>query len=164
MGERRVHGRGGDRRRGFTLVEILIVVVILSVLAALVVPNMAGASVQATQTTFVRQLKNWVDAAHVYMAATKTYLPDGSSGEVPAGFGPFIDPEGWTGGTPIGGVWDAEYEDNGVTSAIGVHFDGTGETRDDAYMTEIDGIFDGGDLATGSFRKLSDARYYFVIE
>ena len=50
-----------------------------------------------------------------------------------------------------------------MTSALGVHFDGTGQTRDDMYMREIDALVDDGDLATGRFRKLEDGRYYSII-
>jgi general secretion pathway protein G len=41
---------GGRRRRAFTLIELLLVLVILSVLAAIVVPKLAGRSEQARIT------------------------------------------------------------------------------------------------------------------
>ena len=51
----------------------------------------------------------------------------------------------------------------GVTSAIGVHFDGTGETRAVGYMAALDLEYDDGDLATGGFRQLAADRYYWII-
>ena len=69
----------------------------------------------------------------------------------------------WEGGTPIGGVWDAENNSFGLTSSIGVHFNGMGKTRDDAYMQQIDAAMDDGDLATGGFRKIAGDRYYMVV-
>ena len=67
-------------------------------------------------------------------------------------------------GTPIGGVWDTEYNDSGITSALGVHFNNADDARDDTFMTTIDNIFDDGDLNAGMFQKLADNRYYFIIE
>jgi hypothetical protein len=61
-------------------------------------------------------------------------------------------------------VWDTELDDNGVHAAVGVHFNGVGNTQDDAYMTIIDVMLDDGDLADGLFRKLDVDRYYYVLE
>jgi len=46
---------------------------------------------------------------------------------------------------------------------IGVHFNGGGDTRDAAFMTEIDAILDDGDLATGSFRQTASDRFYLLL-
>jgi general secretion pathway protein G len=46
------------KRRGFTLVEILIVVVILGILAAIVIPQFANASQDARLTNLRQQLAN----------------------------------------------------------------------------------------------------------
>ena len=48
-------------------------------------------------------------------------------------------------------------------SAFGVHFNGTGNTQDDAYMTEIDRTLDDGDLTTGAFQKIDSDRYYNIV-
>ena len=155
-----VRGRGS---RAFTLVEILIVVVILGILAAIVTPQFAGASQQTSQAAFVADLLNFEKAMDIYVARTGQYPGDGSSGQVPAGFEDYVRVEGFEGGTPVGGVWDIEYNDNGVTSAVGVHFNGSGYTQGDAYMSEIDAIFDDGNVGTGRFRRLAAGRYYLVV-
>ncbi len=154
-----------DRRpQGFTLVEVLIVVVILGVLAAIVVPQFVDATAQSSKAVFAANLRQYNEAAQLYLFDTGEFPADSSSGMLPADLEPYIDADSWTQGTPIGGVWDFEYEDaGGVRSALGVHFDGTGETRDDLYMREIDAMVDDGDLATGIFRKLEDGRYYLII-
>ena len=77
--------------------------------------------------------------------------------------GYYVQQNKWEGGTPVGGVWDAELNSFGLTSSIGVHFNGTGRTRDDTYMRQIDAAMDDGDLATGSFRKIAGDRYYMVV-
>ena len=151
-------------QRGFTLVEILIVVVILGVLAAMVVPSVASAVEGSREQAFVSSVRSMYDGAVLYMSRTGLYLEDSSSGTIPTGLGEFIDISDYEGGTPIGGVWDFEYNSMGITSGFGVHFDGTGETRDDAYMTEIDALFDDGDLTTGAFQQIASDRYYYIIE
>jgi hypothetical protein len=63
---------------------------------------------------------------------------------------------------PIGGRWDAELNENGITSGIGVHFQG--DNPGDDFMRQIDERFDDGDLSTGVFRQLTDSnRFYWVI-
>ena len=154
------------RRAGFTLVEILIVVVILGVLAAVVIPQFASAGESAKQSIFISNLRAFSQAAAVYYHDHYAYPEDGSSGSVPAGFEDYVDETKWTRPTPIGGVWDLESNGiGGYRCAVGVHFDGTGATRDDAYMTEIDALYDDGDLAAGGFLEIADnTRYYHVID
>ncbi len=150
--------------RAFTLVEILIVVVILGILAAIIVPQFANASDEARRAAFVTELQVFVGAAEHFAAREGTWVPDGSSGVCPDEFRDYIDDEGFESGTPLDGVWDTERNDSGVTSAVGVHFDDAGEAKDDAYMTLVDAIFDDGDLNTGIFQKLANGRYYAIIE
>ena len=54
------------KRRGFTLVEILVVVVILGLLAALVIPNVVGQSDDARRTAAVVQIKEIESALDIY--------------------------------------------------------------------------------------------------
>ncbi len=147
----------------FTLVEILIVVVILGILAAIVVPAFAGATDESRRGAFAESLHSLIESAEIYQARTGQHIPDSSSGVFPPELLGYIRESDFEGGTPVGGVWDTEFNDSGVTSAVGVHFDGTGETQDDAYMTLVDAIVDDGDLSTGVFRMLAASRYYYVL-
>ena len=149
----------------FTLVEILIVVVILGVLAAIVIPQFTSAAEDSRKTVFATNLREFVKGIRLYNLETDLLVADGGSGLVPPGLDPYVDVNKWLAGTPIGGVWDAESNDlGGFPQAVGVHFNGIGMTRDDAFMTEIDAILDDGDLTTGVFRKIAGDRYYFIID
>ncbi len=150
-------------RQGFTLIEILIVLVIVGILASIVIAQFRDASDDAVRSAFLINGKTFVESAMRFQLDTGQFLEDSGSGFLPAGFEQYIQPEKWIGGTPIGGVWDAEPNSFGITSALGVHFNGTGATREDAYMAQLDAAVDDGDLATGSFRQIAGDRYYFII-
>ncbi len=150
-------------RKAFTLVEILIVVVILGILAAIVVPQFIGSTQEARIGAFVASIKTYADASEYYNAREGRYPVDGSSGAVPAGMETYIDVAEWTAGTPMGGVWDTEYNDSGISAAVGVHFN-SGDNPGDSVMVLVDQRFDNGDLSSGLFQKLSSDRYYYVLE
>jgi prepilin-type N-terminal cleavage/methylation domain-containing protein len=157
------HHNSNVIRNGFTLIEILIVVVILGLLAATVIAQFLGATEDAERTAFIANGNIFREQAKHYQLDNGVFLDDASSGELPQGFGYYVQQDKWEGGTPIGGVWDSELNSFGLTSSLGVHFNGVGETRDDAYMQQIDAAMDDGDLATGSFRKIAGDRYYMVV-
>lgn len=151
--------------RGFTLVEILIVVVILGILAAIVMPQAANAMGNTRQTAFVREIQLFTDAAVIHRSRTGAWIGDGASGVIPDGFEDYIDPASWENGTPIDGDWDSEAgADFGITLGIGVHFRDVDTRKDAAYMTQIDALFDDGDLATGGFQQFAADRFYFIVE
>ncbi|GAB4382517.1 MAG: hypothetical protein Kow0022_00200 [Phycisphaerales bacterium] len=75
---------------GFTLVEILVVVIILGILAALVMPQFAGAVEDAEVETTRHELYKLRRALEVYKAVNNNELPnvvegDGSWGELTDG-------------------------------------------------------------------------------
>ena len=145
-------------QRGFTLVELLIVVMTLAILAAIVVPSFGDVPKETKQTAFINDLAVIVTACQLYHAKNGYYPDDASSGELPPGMDSWVRPNTWTRATPVGGVWDTE------VSAVGVHYTGdNGPDLGDAYFTEIDAFFDDGSLATGAFQKIEAGRYYFVF-
>jgi prepilin-type N-terminal cleavage/methylation domain-containing protein len=112
---------------GFTLVEILIVVVILGILAAIVTPQFVSASESAKQASFVTSLKSFASAGEMYRTTYGMYPEDASTGQLPSGMERWIREQDWVSITPIGGSWDCERDDiGGYGYAMGVHFNGRG--------------------------------------
>jgi len=64
------------RSQGFTLVEILIVVVILGILAAIVVPQFTNASQQAIKGALASQLQTINSQVELYRVQNAGNLPD----------------------------------------------------------------------------------------
>lgn len=56
------------RRTGFTIVELLIVIVVIAILAAITIVAYNGVQQQATNTKTVSALKSWVTALNLYKA------------------------------------------------------------------------------------------------
>ena len=112
-------------------------------------------------TTFISNIRGFSVGADRYRAATGQFLENSASGVMPTGLEDFVDLHSWDRSTPIGGLWDSELNSLGITSAIGVHFQG--DDPGDAYMTDVDARFDDGDLTTGAFRKLAAERFYLVL-
>lgn len=70
------------KTRGFTLVEILIVVVVIGILAAIVVPQFTDAASQARATSMHTQLISMRNQIEVYRVRNSQSIPGGNSGSV----------------------------------------------------------------------------------
>lgn len=68
-----------DSERGFTLIEIMVVVTILAILIALVAPKMVGRSDQARRVATQAQIKNIEGALQLYKLDNGVY-PDTEQG------------------------------------------------------------------------------------
>jgi prepilin-type N-terminal cleavage/methylation domain-containing protein len=149
------------RRAGFTLVEIMIVVSIISLLAVMVVPSFLRARQRAQNAKLVNGLRIATDAFEMYATEHGSYPPDVNRGTVPSGmdlyFGSHLD---FTRPTPIGGNWDWDYKQFGFTAGVSVVGSGADTTR----MSEIDATIDDGDLNTGVFQNTAGDRYTMIIE
>ncbi len=136
------------KERGFTLVEILIVVIILGILAAVVIPSFTSASNDARQSSVVSQLQTLRSQIQLYQLQHGDTLPDLTSGWDPltatttfqsTNFGPYMQTTPQNAINLRANVVDG---DGGaaVSVACGFVYDyqsGSGSGR--IYATDVDG-------------------------
>jgi prepilin-type N-terminal cleavage/methylation domain-containing protein len=65
---------------GFTLIELLVVIAIIAILAAMLLPALSRAKVQAVKTQDINNEKQQLVAFNMYAGDSRDFLPDGSSG------------------------------------------------------------------------------------
>jgi prepilin-type N-terminal cleavage/methylation domain-containing protein len=76
------HGRFRHRRPdGFTLVELIIVVLILAILAAILAPRLSGAAIQAQSSAVRQDLRYLRQQIHVYRAQHHNVPPGYPNGD-----------------------------------------------------------------------------------
>jgi general secretion pathway protein G len=126
-------------RRGFTLMEILIVLAILAVIIGLVLPNLIGAQKGANLKAAKLAVKNVEQAADMYAADHEGEFPAGGQGldvllQVVGGKGPYLkgnkapaDP--W--GNPIQYQYPAQHHTDGSPDVWSMGPDKQSNTADD---------------------------------
>jgi hypothetical protein len=121
-------------------------------------PQFSNASAQASRNTFVAQLRQFAGDFELRHAREGSFPADVNHGVFPTGMEEYIDLGGWTRPTPIGGRWDWDFDEFGVTAAISVWR----PTASAEELLLIDQTIDDGDLSTGTFRERANG-YMFVI-
>jgi len=80
----KMHARiasGGGSQRGFTLIELMIVVAIIAILAGILIPNFTHARAQAQTAACEANLREIATALELYFADNQSY-PGGSGGAI----------------------------------------------------------------------------------
>src|SRR5437899_8914562 len=71
--------RSGRDPVAFTLIELLVVIAIIAILAALLLPALAGAKERAKRTSCVNTVRQFLLTAHLYGNDNDQKLPSGAS-------------------------------------------------------------------------------------
>ena len=161
---------GVGRQTGFTLVEIMIVVSIIGLLAAIATPSFLRSRALARATKCANNLRMYVDALTQYNLENGEYPPQSISGlgVLPVGLEDYLDPDHYDGDTACGGQW------RWLNAAAGLFapyyliqiVDGAyaGKSSPDVeLLREVDSIFDDGADAGGKFRLYLGKSAYYIV-
>lgn len=150
-------------RRAFSLIEILVVVVVIGILAAVVVPNSIRAGDTARVTATAEDLKAIARAVDAYRNATGRWPRDVNRGIMPPEIAEYFkkaDP--FQKMVPIGGVYDYDGPSGSRGPRVSIR-SGTGNPLpDDATVLELDRLMDDGDVTTGRLRREGDGVMYYL--
>jgi prepilin-type N-terminal cleavage/methylation domain-containing protein len=143
---------------GFTLVEIMVVVVIIGLLAAIAIPAFARVRQAAQNSRFVSDVRTFAQAFESYASQNGRWPANAGSGAVPPGMSGDFNEANWKGRNSVGGRWNW---DRNLNVAAGIST--TDVTVNAAQMAAIDKAIDDGDLSTGLFRQFG-TRYTYILE
>ncbi|MEM9372644.1 MAG: prepilin-type N-terminal cleavage/methylation domain-containing protein [Planctomycetota bacterium] len=149
--------------RGFSLIELLVVIIVIGIVAAVVVPNTILAGDTARVAATVQDLRSIEKALEAYRNSSGRWPSDVGRAVMPAEIaGSFTKSDPFAKLVPAGGVLDYD----GATSTRGpririVSSSGNNIPNDET-IAEIDAEIDDGDIATGRFRKAGSAIEFYL--
>ena len=155
---------GHPRAGGFTLVELLIVVAILGVLAAVAIPAVADATGQARRRAFEADLRDLIGACQLYHQTYGALPPQAAGEPVPAVV--FVKGgrrDRFPTRTPLGGYWHVGHFEDIGRWGVGVWWP-TDEPSVQSAVRSVDAEIDDGDASAGRLQLRDDARYYWLID
>ena len=157
-----------QRDAGFSLVEIMVVIGIISILAALAMPAMAKAKRQSRATAVANDLRVFAAALEAYAQEKGGFPVETDAADIPADMTDRLNVTAWRRITPIGGHynWDSNQMHYGTHYRAAIQISSTSDaplTQDVDLWEALDRIVDNGDLMTGNFRLGTDDEPIFII-
>ena len=154
-----------SRRSGFTMVEIMIVVLTIALLSAIALPGFRKARTQTLLTGVANDIKVFGDAFDLYALERGGYPPDyhmGGAYNLPnTAMEEYLDAEKWAATTGVGGNYNWEGPDAYPYAGISIF----GATASEKVMRQLDDILDDGNLNSGMFRLVAaNSRYTYILE
>jgi prepilin-type N-terminal cleavage/methylation domain-containing protein len=102
--------------KGFTLIELMIVVIVIGVLASIAVPKFANTKEKAYLASMKSDLRNLITSQEAYFADQVTYATSTTSLNYNVSAGNTV-----TIGTATGAGWNATANTNATTKTCGIY-------------------------------------------
>ncbi|HET7535800.1 MAG TPA: prepilin-type N-terminal cleavage/methylation domain-containing protein [Candidatus Didemnitutus sp.] len=144
------------RARGFTLVEIMVVVVIIGLLAAIAIPAFQRVREKARLTRVANDLRVFAQAFDTYVMEQGSWPADVSPGVIPAELVGRL-PITFTQPTPLGGQYEWDNEP-GLKSITLYNLNASV-----AMVTKLDKMIDDGNPNTGNF-QYNGSEWHYLLE
>lgn len=145
--------------RGFTLIELMVVVTIVGLLASIAIPAFIQSRSSAAASKTANDFRVFAEKFQLFNLENGTWPADGLPTSIPAGMAPYLTNGVWDETTALGGNWDWDYAQFGVTAAVSID----SVTSDTATVQMLDALIDDGILTTGKMLQ-SGNRIMFVLE
>ncbi len=156
------------RNAGFSLVEVMVVVTIISMLAALGVPAIIRVKTKAKVSVIVSDLRVFASAFDAYAQESGGWPAEVDEGVFPAGMTGRLPEVAWQRTTPIGGKynWDNDQLHGGIRPRAAIAIsdaEGAPLVEDGDLWLEIDRAIDDGNLNTGNFRIGASSQPVYIV-
>lgn len=141
--------------KGFTLVEIMVVVVIIGILATFLIPATNKSNEKTHSTVLVNDIEEYVNAFDFYNTDHGQWPPNAGLNQIPAGMEDYL-PGKYTAsiGPGSGYIW--------LGSKATLRLQKPNANL--SVMIEMDEKLDDGDLSSGRFQKKGAMNYELVLE
>jgi len=148
-------------KHAFTVIEVVVVVTVLAVLAAMFIPRLAGAEEDTRIIATANDLASMSKSFDFYKTTNGYWPPDTEPGEMPPEMrGKFKNSNPFASRTPIGGIYN--YDNIKDSPAIFISITGT-EAYPEPTMADallLDTYMDDGNLKTGNSRATETGYAY----
>ena len=147
--------------KGFTLIELMIVIAVIGILAAIAIPNFISYRRKAQIAGVVSDFK-YFEKGFIAYAIDEGDFPNDSHIVLPdlPTMVRYIDPDVWGKTTYLGGTYNWEGPDSYPYAGVSI-FESTASQKD---FELLDIMLDDGDLTQGKFRKTPNDRYTYIID
>jgi len=149
--------------RAFTMIELLVVIIVVGILAAMVVPKFATAQQDTSLAATAEDLKVIEAALQMYVAKNGTYPRDVNRTKYPPELKPYFkNGNPFEKLVPLGGKYDYEGPPNWNPVQISMRTESGTVGHTEAEAQRLDDYMDDGNLATGLIRRQGGRTYYIV--
>ena len=142
------------KRRGFSLVEIMLAVVIIGILAGIAIPTFQQVRRQANISKFVNDLRSMSGQFEGYHFANARWPEHSPAGQLPPGVEGYVSQGSFSQTNAVGSAW--RWYNSGIVG-LAVEYGAT--DREIVLYQDIAERIDNGDLFSGRFRLDGGPQY-----